>query len=568
MENLYDSEDEQKIQKKEKHELKISSEVISCDRKKIFNGTIKYNKEQNSCLIKDIKKDEIKFHQRLFYKSEKDDYIGYIEVFQNSSLSYSHQLSENISFLFESDSKDKERIDNSKCIGFRYYDMNNNYCTLLKLNDQEDDNYYFLEKLKENDNEFYDETLDCFKIIFESIFSRYKKNENKNNIFDFQLVVERPLYEILGFSYSILFKNTDKFRFHKIHSVNVMKDKDFTSEIPKENDKTKLNIMPILFDGHISLLFFVDQNDKRYYILSDPSHVHSSPFGKYSSINPFIFPKNTIKYLSVFPKKKIQAFNSCSLWYYFQILCLINYNEKIQNRKYSEAKDFVSSLKNSSFYFDCFNYYQYIMGFHKRLIEINPEKVFDDEDYFYVLPNNDILTDKIKIHKLCFLNQFVDFIEMIELITFINLSFKPGIKELNEFRKYNEELIDFLIYLNYNINFFKLKEADNSILKRIQNGINEIIGIRNEFIESCIDFLTKLAQIDISVKYLASYTSEKATEYKMKGKYLYEIYSEIKDNIELFHQKKNIMKEEFNLYKTDITGKILVPLIGFLYKSK
>ena len=442
MENLYDSEDEQKIQKKEKHELKISSEVISCDRKKIFNGTIKYNKEQNSCLIKEIKKDEIKFHQRLFYKSEKDDYIGYIEVFQNSSLSYSHQLSENISFLFESDSKDKERIDNSKCIGFRYYDMNNNYCTLLKLNDKDDNDYYFLEKLKENDNEFYDETLDCFKIIFESIFSRYKKNENKNNIFDFQLVVERPFYEILGFSYSILFKNTDKFRFHKIHSVNVMKDKDFTSEIPKENDKTKLNIMPILFDGHISLLFFVDQNDKRYYILSDPSHV-----------------------------------------YYFQILCLINYNEKIQNRKYSEAKDLVSSLKNSSFYFDCFNYYQYIMGFHKRLIEINPEKVFDDEDYFYVLPNNDILTDKIKIHKLCFLNQFVDFIEMIELITFINLSFKPGIKELNEFRKYNEELIDFLIYLNYNIN-------------------NEIIGIRNEFIESCIDFLTKLAQIDISVKFI------------------------------------------------------------------
>ena len=208
------------------------------------------------------------------------------------------------------------------------------------------------------------------------------------------------------------------------------------------------------------------------------------------------------------------------------------------------------------------------MGFHKRLIEINPEKVFDDEDYFYILPNNDILTDKIKIHKLCFLNQFVDFIEMIELITFINLSFKPGIKELNEFRKYNEELIDFLIYLNYNINFFKLKEADNSILKRIQNGINEIIGIRNEFIESCIDFLTKLAQIDISVKYLASYTSEKATEYKMKGKYLYEIYSEIRDNIELFHQKKNIMKEEFNSYKTDITRKILVPLFGFLYKSK
>ena len=189
--------------------------------------------------------------------------------------------------------------------------MDNNYCTLLKLDDKDDDNFYFLEKLKENDNEFYDETLDCFKIIFESIFSRYKKNEN--NSFDFQLVLERPFYEILGFSYSVLFKNTDKFIFHKIHSVNIMKDIDFTSKIPKENDKTKLNIMPILFDGHISLLFFVDHNNKRYFTLSDPSHVHSRPFGKDSCFNPFIFSKNKMKYLSVFPKKKIQAYNSCSL---------------------------------------------------------------------------------------------------------------------------------------------------------------------------------------------------------------------------------------------------------------
>ena len=50
---------------------------------------------------------------------------------------------------------------------------------------------------------------------------------------------------------------------------------DFTSNIPIEDDYKKLNIMPILFDGHISIPFFVDNDKKRGYILSDPSHTHS-----------------------------------------------------------------------------------------------------------------------------------------------------------------------------------------------------------------------------------------------------------------------------------------------------
>ena len=32
--------------------------------------------------------------------------------------------------------------------------------------------------------------------------------------------------------------------------------------------------------------------------------------------------------LNLFPKIKIQAFNSCSLWYYFQILCFIRNRRK------------------------------------------------------------------------------------------------------------------------------------------------------------------------------------------------------------------------------------------------
>ena len=121
--------------------------------------------------------------------------------------------------------------------------------------------------------------------------------------------------------------------------------------------------MPILFDGHISILFFVDINSQRYYILSDPSHVHSSPNIK----DNFIFTNKMIKSLSVIPAQKIQIFSSCGLWYFLQVLNFVNYNEEIQSRKYKNAEDFYFSGKNSELYFYYYNYYNFIMGFKSRL---------------------------------------------------------------------------------------------------------------------------------------------------------------------------------------------------------
>ena len=258
-----------------------------------------------------------------------------------------------------------------------------------------------------------------------------------------------------------------------------MTDEDFTSYIPRKNDKTIINIMPISFDGHISLLYFTEDNDKRYFLLSDPSHVICKPYENKVSINPIIFAKNLRKNLSIYSKLKIQTFNSCSLWYYFQILCLINYKEEIQKRKYIEAKDVIKSIMDSSFYLDCFNYYQDIMGFNRKLIEFNPNIFFDDEDYFYYISKGRFSIDNIKIHKLCFLNQFVNFIELISLVANSVLKFSPGIYELNEFRKYNEELIDFYTHLNYNANFLELNiKKDVKILKRLEKKIDELKEIK------------------------------------------------------------------------------------------
>ena len=98
--------------------------------------------------------------------------------------------------------------------------------------------------------------MDCFDIIFDCIFSKYKKVNNKFK--DFPLILESPINEIIGFYYSVLSKSTEYFKFYKIHSINILNDIDFTSNIKRNNNELILNIMPLLFDGHISILFFID----------------------------------------------------------------------------------------------------------------------------------------------------------------------------------------------------------------------------------------------------------------------------------------------------------------------
>ena len=539
--------------------------IIGCDLQRYFKGTCEYNQNNKTNLILDVEIKEQKFHQRIFYKNDKKE-VGYIEVIQNFILSYTHEQSKNISFLFGCDSKDNQKIDNNKCFGFRYYDGNNKYCTLLKANRGTEDDYFFLEKLNDKDNEFFNKNLDCFKIIFYSIFSRYKKDKNGDNL-DFQLIKERPFYEILGFNYSILLKSNNIFKFHKIHSINLLTDNDFTSHTVKENDKTKLNIMPILFDGHISLLFFFEENNERNFILSDPSHKHAKMKRNSITINPFLFSENMRKHLTIFPNCKIQAFNSCSLWYYFQILCLLNYNAQIQNKKYIDAKSLINSLKDSSFYLDCFEYYQYIMGFEKKLIEINPIETFNDDDYFYYIRKNFNFGVNIKINKLCFLNQFIDLFEFIELYTGQSI-IKSGLHELNLFREYNEELIDFIIYLNYNIGLLELKsKKDIEVINSLRNKFNVLNDIRNMFINFCDEFLSGIIQINNNSKNLEDYNSKKYKNSTFNGKYLYQYTNEIKELIENFRDRKNEIEEIYNLYPLNTIGKILFPILGILYNS-
>ena len=472
-----------------KEEPKIMNTLVGCDIDKYIKGTIKYKPEEINKLIKDINNSDNNQHKRLFYKNNGN--IGYIEVFQNGKLAFAYKISNKISFLFECNSNNIN-ITNNKCFGFRYYNSKNEYCSLLKIGDNDKDEFKFLEKINEKENYFYDEKLDCFEIVYESIFSRF---ENGYNIYS--TLIEGPLYEILGFSYGIIYKSNTYFKFYRPYSIDIMNINDFTSNIPIEDDYKKLNIMPILFDGHISILFFVDNDKKRGYILSDPSHTHSKKIYNTNFVDGFLFPKNMRKNMKIYPKKRIQKFNSCSLWYYFQMLILINYNKNNQ-KEYKTSIDLIKSIINSSLYFECVNYYQELVGCKKKLIEINPNLEQLDEDYIYFIPKSKYASlDKVRIYKYSFMNQFVDLIELFESRDEQMISYQFGFEELKVFQNYYEDFIDFILLLNYNLNFLhlnKAKDDNNDVIKMYESTLVKMDQFKKSFINFCLNYFSEFSE--------------------------------------------------------------------------
>jgi hypothetical protein len=552
---------EEKINSQEdKLDVKIAKKIIGCNFEKNICGTIPYDvKVQKNNLIKDFKNQYI--NKRIFYKNDKKE-IGYIEVFQVPLLKFAHQINKNISFLFIPHEINDANLDVNKCFGFRYYDSENHYCTLLKKDDDDKDNYFFLEKFKTDKTDiFYNEKLDCFQIIYEAIFSKYKNfYKPTDEDFDYQMTTESPLYEIIGFNYASQLRSTDTIKFHKIHLLNPVNDGDFTSVIERNTDKKILNIMPILFDGHISILFFVDINSQRYYILSDPSHVHSSTNIK----NNFLFTQKMIKSLNVIPEQKIQIFSSSGLWYFLQILNFVNYNEEIQSRKYKNAEDFYFSVKNSELYFDCFNYYNFIMGFKSKLIEISPKINFDNPNYFYFSHEDPFrlkyFPDKVKIHKFCFLNQLVDIFSLIELKTKYDLSILPVMRELNDFKEQNEEFIELILHLNNNINYLDLSNQKKDQVPILFKYVDKINAFRTNYIINVKDYVNMLVTLNLKEKGLK-------IDSVSKNKTLIKLRDKIQGIYEDFKKSKEFIESNIILYPLTITGEILFPIIGCLYHS-
>ena len=136
-------------------------------------GTNKY--KQGDELIKDINNEEIKERKRIFYK--KGGNVGYIEVFQNSKLVFAYEFSDKISFLFECIDNEKLIIDQNKCLGFRYYNTKNEYCTLLKIGNKDIDDYQFLEKMENIPNLFMTKIWIAFQLYMKLFSQNIKKKK-------------------------------------------------------------------------------------------------------------------------------------------------------------------------------------------------------------------------------------------------------------------------------------------------------------------------------------------------------------------------------------------------------
>ena len=557
-----DSEEEKEEEKvnQVEREKKIVENIVGCDIEKCIKGTSLYIPKQKNNLIKEIINPKKNEYHKIFYKS--DGKIGYIEVFQSPELSLAFKISKNISFLFESMDEDKLLVNNNKCFGFRYYNSKKEYCTLLKIGNDDRDEYKFLEKIKEDENIFYNEKLDCFSIVLESIFSRYEKEYN-----DYSLTLnEGPLYEILGFSHAILFKSNEYCKFHKPYSIDIMNVNKFTNNIPFLNDDKVVHIMPILFDGHISILFLVEKNKRRGCILSDPSHVHSQCLEKFSYIDVFLFPNNMRKIMKLYPEKKIQKFNSCSLWFYFQLLILINYDKSIQ-KEYKTSIDVINSIRDSSIYFECVKYYQKLFKFEKELIEIDPITEQIDTDYIYFIPDKEYYKlKKVKINKASFINQFVDLIQLFEIKTGQDVSDRIGFKELKVFHNYYEEFIDFILLLKYNINFLILNKIQDNITK-IDNLLQEILSkieaLKIDFSENCLNYFKGLLNKKYNVH--SNSNPKDFTDIFDARRNIYSVSDKYHSK---FENLKNYVENRLKLYPLEVTSKVLFPICGILYHSK
>ena len=174
-------------------DLYIPKENENIIAKGFIEGTeqlVNYKINNNNQLIKDIK-DSSQVIGRQFFK--KNDNIGYEEIFLNENYRFLSNLDEQFSILFPPGTKDFKKL-----IGIRYFRKNvrnieGGYFTLI-INEN-----IKLEILEKTENikdisgkPFYNENIDCFKIMQNILFDKYENDKDKYYFGNFSVI------EILG----------------------------------------------------------------------------------------------------------------------------------------------------------------------------------------------------------------------------------------------------------------------------------------------------------------------------------------------------------------------------------
>ena len=359
----------------EKYKSEILPIEVLKDEKNycFFEGTVNFKKVKKSNYVVALFDNEKKLIGRKYLDKNKKE--KYFELFKNDKMDLLG-IANNITFI-HSPSNDKDTHFNKyEFIGFRYYENSPlskyvNFFTLIRRNYSD---YFILEKEKNildmDGNLFFEEKLNCHKIIRKIIFDKYKKKSIGDNGDTFP--------EIIGYCFALLYLDKiNKFKFVKPIIANLGIKNLIIDSIPPVNLNNYIFIEPFIYDGHVSLIISSEEKDKkRYNIILDMSNHH---FG--NDIQNLIFLPETLKSFDniIFSPSPIQAYSSCCLWFYGEIECLLSSN------KYLTFKDIFHNLYNNiDFYIDVINFLSHEIDGIECLIKKEDKKCDDDKLAKYI----------------------------------------------------------------------------------------------------------------------------------------------------------------------------------------
>ena len=328
----YDSYSKKKVIKQVKHNNLYDD---------YFQGTAKLWKDCDS----EINLIKITDFGRVFYKNGK---ISYFEIFEDKRTELIG-ISKKISLIYAPLEKDNENYDKDRCIGFRYYEEDKlkkcNYFTLIKKYDKR---FFILEKSKNildtNGSMFYDEQLNCYSIMRNIVFEKYKSNK---------IIIPKgePFPEIFGFIYSLIYLG--KFKGFTVIEPLILEPLNEESRIEKlpENLEDDIGyIEPIIFDNHISVALIKKSKIKikgRVNIIFDMSRYHVDE----NLSDNIVFPEELYYSNYPYPEFSIQKGNSCGVWFYGIIESIYS------NDKYKNINDVCLAInhKSADFFIDVIN---------------------------------------------------------------------------------------------------------------------------------------------------------------------------------------------------------------------
>ena len=527
---------------------------------KYISGTQRLWKNEKSDSIQAFIIDKKELGRKFMIK----DSVSYYEIFEDKRLNILGQAKK-ISLLFFPNEDNTYSFEMKNCFGFRYYEKNNrdkcNYFTLIKKGQK---GYYILEKtenIKDKDNEsFFNKDLDCFSIMKNIVYDKYKEDNIYNKSPHGEL-----FSEIIGYIYSMIYLGKFKnFIVLEPFFPNRSKKESLKEEIPSNLEDNVGYIEPILYDNHVSVLLIIKDNKlgrKNY--LFDMSRHHS----KKNIYDYTLFPIDMISNLISYPKKPIQKNNSCGLWFY-GILDMI-----YSNNNYNGPNDILDKIKfyRSHFYIDVINFLTEKLYGLKTIIDF---KDMDKEEIDLKGIYDCIKGENIYFLKECIKSYFFSLSLKYDSIE-RNKDVIEGMNLLFNYEKLFEEIIDYKREIEMNNDYFKEysepEHYTNKIKKNMEFQLNNVINFYKIVNKNFIIEFRNIA-IDKIDGYMLELESENIKKYKileprykllkkMNAKNIHDLqidFSYIKENFEMI----KLLDETTIVHNLNPNGEILFNLLN------